>query len=480
MVSNSNVTVSLSDEVDIIKKIIGRVVLKENIIPFNTLYIAYEKITRKEDLLSRIIAGFLNPNENHNFGYIPIKTFFQMIDVGYELGKNSNLKITTERIIENNRRIDIFIEWEELENGTRVKHAVIIENKLNWAREQKNQLDDYYDSIKKEKYVIDKIVVMPPVENYEPTARKEILNIIGKNGIVHLEKLNEWIDNCKLKMKKEQKGDFSLVHFQEFIKCLIENFYVMEKIEQIFRELKTKDEITKFEILVNFVSNNWEEWARIRFSPIVDKLPENIFGDDVTLQFEHDFESDEQGNKLYFSVFIYFELYKYRIKLRMKENVIELFIISEDDRDDRDKIKFKNIEFKQDKIYPQQFCYKKHFNIEQPELLLGTLMIILKELSEYKKIYRDIVRKLEKENFPDTELINDVTTPGLIINKVKGRRKIKLYITEKDEEMVITGDFNKLPTKKRTLKETIVSEDEAFNKLKEMIEIIINERDKNK
>lgn len=54
-----------------------------------------------------------------------------------------NVQITTERYIPSNRRkIDIFIEWGNKSD------AIIIENKLNEAQYQPNQLEDYYNSIK--------------------------------------------------------------------------------------------------------------------------------------------------------------------------------------------------------------------------------------------------------------------------------------------------------------------------------------------
>jgi len=154
-------------EVDIIKKLIA-VDIKESIIPFNALHLAYSKVLRKEELLSKIIAGFLDPKENHIFGFVPINTFFKKIGLSHhQLDKNSSLVITQERKIDNQKRIDIFIEWKDKK---KVKYAVIVENKLNEAEERDDQLNDYYDYIIDEEYKVEKVVFMPPIFE-KPTTR---------------------------------------------------------------------------------------------------------------------------------------------------------------------------------------------------------------------------------------------------------------------------------------------------------------------
>jgi hypothetical protein len=54
--------------------------IKNNPMPFNMLYIAYQDAYGKERLHSKLLAGLLNPNENHKLGDAPLKHFLHRID----------------------------------------------------------------------------------------------------------------------------------------------------------------------------------------------------------------------------------------------------------------------------------------------------------------------------------------------------------------------------------------------------------------
>ncbi|MBS7199213.1 MAG: PD-(D/E)XK nuclease family protein [Bacteroidales bacterium] len=106
-----------------------------------------EYVSAKEIVHSRIIAEFLDPNGSHHLGSRFLQSFLADFCPGYDYAGMKDIQITTERYIPSNRRkIDIFIEWG-CKSG-----AIIIENKLNEAQYQPNQLEDYGNSIKSEGY----------------------------------------------------------------------------------------------------------------------------------------------------------------------------------------------------------------------------------------------------------------------------------------------------------------------------------------
>jgi len=438
--------------------------IEEKIIPFNPLHIAYEKIVRKEELLSKIIAGFLDPKENHKLGFTPINEFFKKIEIGQQLNKNSFLEIEIEKVIkETQRRIDIFIGWKDKNDGE--KHAVIIENKLNYAPEQDNQLNDYYNYIEKtEKYKVEKVVFMPPVY-CEPTTAGKIPK--EKIKIIDLKGLADWANEIK-------EDNPTLVNFKEFIECLIEDFYIMKRMKEILEKLKTPEEIINFEKLVDFVSENWDKWVEVRFSSIIQKLPLDKFGVEVPLQFgNYRFAKD----KSYCFINIYFfEENKGCCQLRMNGNNIEIFLFFKDEKQKEEIIKNDTkFERKESEDDGGNICfhYKNNFNLCDVDKLIKALIPILKKLSEYKFFYRELAYKLtnEYQKYNKYELINKETKVGLII-KTKRREKIELYIYEKEDgSMVIDGNLDKLTNpRKKPLK---VTEGDAYDKLTKMIDDIV-------
>ena len=116
-------------------------------VEYNPMETFVEYVSTKEIVHSRIIAELLNPNGSHHLGSRFLESFLAYFYPKYEDFDMKNVQITTERYIPSNRRkIDIFIEWGNKSD------AIIIENKLNEAQYQPNQLEDYYNSIKNEGY----------------------------------------------------------------------------------------------------------------------------------------------------------------------------------------------------------------------------------------------------------------------------------------------------------------------------------------
>lgn len=140
----------------------------------------YPRIREKEIMHSEILAYLLDPNQSHGLGDT-ILSLFMSEKLGVNFSKElHNTKVITERGVEGKRRIDIL-----LVNGD---EAIIIENKLNDAKDQKNQLSDYISSISEEGYQVISTVYLPyyaykrPTENVTATivTVDDLINILSQ------------------------------------------------------------------------------------------------------------------------------------------------------------------------------------------------------------------------------------------------------------------------------------------------------------
>ncbi len=89
-----------------------------------------------------------------------LNNFLDMIDISNKYNYE-NAKIETEYMTNNGRRIDILI--------TGNNHAIIVENKLNYAHDLENQLHDYYVDIKSKNFEIDKVIYISPTIYKQPS-----------------------------------------------------------------------------------------------------------------------------------------------------------------------------------------------------------------------------------------------------------------------------------------------------------------------
>jgi hypothetical protein len=87
-----------------------------------------------ENKMSELLAFLLNPKANHGQGDIYLREFCNHFGIDENF---QNVFIETEHVTDKNRRIDIFIQINE--------SYIVIENKYNWAADQENQLNDYFE-----------------------------------------------------------------------------------------------------------------------------------------------------------------------------------------------------------------------------------------------------------------------------------------------------------------------------------------------
>lgn len=149
-----------------------------------------------ENKISQVLAYFLDEKQNHGQGNIFLKEFVKAFyDKEVDVSKSINI---CEKVITDNRRIDIYIEFKDF--------TIAIENKV-WANDQPNQLEDYAAFLEhntKGNYLL---LYLNPY-GHEPTSisineelkdsliKSKKLQIISyKDDIINL--INNWLVICE-------------------------------------------------------------------------------------------------------------------------------------------------------------------------------------------------------------------------------------------------------------------------------------------
>jgi hypothetical protein len=293
--------------------------------PFSLLEMMYKQVYGKELIQSEMLAGLLRPNENHGHGSELVESFLWQFDVDFELQENSNLKVETERNV-NGRRIDIFISWL----GSGKKHAVIIENKLNNAPNQPNQLNDYHDVIINEGYEVDKIIYMPFSKKWQKSENTDTRkDVLAKTIDFDAKDLVEWIDSIVDEIPYVNDFESAISNYRMydvlrqygvFLECLISNQYIMQQATEIQKKLSF-EEIEKLEKVAEIARTT--EWCEVRFRPIVELILRGKFTKDLLVKYKQNgnyvnyaqFYFDNWGKTFWYEVWLYptqgIYLYKY-------------------------------------------------------------------------------------------------------------------------------------------------------------------------
>lgn len=172
---------------ELVNEIGGKIIIPRSYLPdWNPIEEFIQYVAPKEICHSRILAQFLDPKGKHGDGSIYLSRFLVVNgiqDFSYGTPGIADAIITTERSIASGRKIDIFIEWTE---PTGQKRAVIIENKLNGAIYQPNQLEDYRDAIEKEGYVDVKVIALHINEKPQDSLIKADSIIYASDIAIHI------------------------------------------------------------------------------------------------------------------------------------------------------------------------------------------------------------------------------------------------------------------------------------------------------
>ena len=263
-----------------------KITTKKTETSYNLLPLFYNRIKTKELLHSEIIADFLNPQGSHKCGDAFFQSFikiigpdiknpelFQDVKIILELpikievlkqnAKNEELEKTSTRFI------DILITWRF---GDALQ-AVIIENKLNDAPDQKDQLTDYYKAINNPPTCeVLKVVYMP----LDHTKKKDDSDIEGlkKKGIVtniYPEDLSKWLRETEIDINVHEAAKYNTLMYANLLDFINTEYELKMEAFKIQNELNLKDdELAKIIKLSELVKS--EEWVKAKFETIRRKL----------------------------------------------------------------------------------------------------------------------------------------------------------------------------------------------------------------
>ena len=267
------------ENIDAYKEILER---QGNKLKFNIFDIITDK-WKRENLHSEILKFLLENYEDF------FNDFLDLIEIKNK-EEYSNAEITNEEA-----KIDILIKSE--------KKAIIVENKINWASDQNEQLARYYKKIKDEyKKEVEKIVYIAPSKDKKPDSqtfgkdekiKKEIEDrYIKRTGFDGSEKdlvscLEKSRDKLKENLEKTKNNlDSENIHKLFFINHYIEilkrtgagdmsevelNFF-----EEVIEKYKTDKDIFK---KINYIGEMYNNLSEIKYKYILNYIePEHDWG----------------------------------------------------------------------------------------------------------------------------------------------------------------------------------------------------------
>lgn len=256
--------------------------------PFN-IFELISDIYYRENFHSDIIAQLLR-NE------IILKNFLDFI--GVDKSKYENCEVEREE-----SKIDILIKTE--------KNCIIVENKLNWAKDMPEQLFRYYNECKNNKKLeVDKIVYLSPNSWKQPEEQsikeipKELIKtIIGYNGenedfyTMVLEKSLEEMNN-----KEPKEWRLLLEHYLKILRQTGET--KMDKLTKEFYDKIVNDgkEYEKIELIATM----YNDLTKTRINNLISTFSGENYNNEC---FYRDFYSEKRG--LNYAICIYANDCKY-------------------------------------------------------------------------------------------------------------------------------------------------------------------------
>lgn len=203
---------------------------------YNPMEYFVDYVSTKEIVHSRIIADLLDPTVPHGLGDNVLQSFLASFcpEQFAHTTAMCNIKVTTERLVASNRRIDICIEWSDRSK------AVIIENKLNGACYQPDQLADYHKSMKDEGYGEVYIVCIHKNKGLNDH------NIPYADSVLYPSDMAECIEKAKRPLP------FAVQSYVTLLKNMAKNNIIMQNANKLLElDEKTLDEIYQLTMAYN-------------------------------------------------------------------------------------------------------------------------------------------------------------------------------------------------------------------------------------
>lgn len=348
---------------DILKKY--RDFIKKNTFNEDYLFNIFELISDtyyKENFHSDIIAKLLEHET-------VLKYFLDFIDVDSSKYLNNDYSVLREE-----NKIDILIKTDT--------NCIIIENKLRWAKDMKEQLSRYYNDCLKNNLEPDKVIYLSPNRLKQPTPQsignipKEKIKIIyGYDGEdedfytkVIEKSLNDFI--------KDNEAKEWILLAEHYLKILRETGVTkMDKLTQDFYNeiINNTDEYEKIKLIADMYNN----LIATRINNLVSKFEGNNWKNQC---FFRDFESKKRGLSYAIDIYVYND-YSY-FYLFSREDIKLTDKWEQDNKDIKAWLKKHNLF--DDTFYFDRSRWSKEFKFPQQE----------KELYEFTE---KVIELLEKD-----------------------------------------------------------------------------------
>ncbi|HOS29806.1 MAG TPA: PD-(D/E)XK nuclease family protein [Treponemataceae bacterium] len=267
------------------------------------------QIDNKEVIMCKIIADLINPFGRHSQGRLFLDIFLDQIGYG-RIGKEEMISISTEFLVDNNRRIDIVIESKN--------HFIPIEVKV-YAGDQDMQCSDYLkytkDNKKKEKEPVLYYLTLDGKEASEKSLNENDGKYV--RSIAFSIHIIEWLEKC-IRTKEVLVIAPIREVLQQLIRsiknlCNIQEDEVMgdEILKEIFSDTKKIQSAIQIQQAMNSLINPCGLWTKLGFTkqdfpfscePEFDKTENKNSKDDDYWSFcfeNFDFVLDRRGHQLY-------------------------------------------------------------------------------------------------------------------------------------------------------------------------------------
>ena len=270
--------------------------------PFN-IFELISDIYYRENFHSDIIAQLLK-NE------IILKNFLKFIGVDESAYKNAEVE-------REESKIDILIKTE--------KNCIIVENKLNWAKDMPEQLFRYYSECKNNKKLeVDKIVYLSPNSSKIPEdySVKEIPKELIKTIIGYDGENNDFYTMVLEKSLKEMNNNepkewlLLLEHYLKILRLTGET--KMDKLTKEFYDKIVNDgkEYEKIELIATM----YNDLIKTRKNNLVEKFNGN---DDWKEGFYRDFYSEKRGQNYALDINVNDSRYSWLQLFSREENEVD-------------------------------------------------------------------------------------------------------------------------------------------------------------
>lgn len=316
--------------------------------PFN-IFELISDIYYRENFHSDIIAQLLR-NE------IILKNFLDFI--GVDKSKYENYEVEREE-----SKIDILIKTE--------KNCIIVENKLNWAKDMPEQLFRYYNECKNNKKLeVDKIVYLSPNSWKQPEEQsikeipKELIKTIigydGENNDFYTMVLQKSLEEMNNKEPKEWR--LLLEHYLKILRKT--GVTKMDTLTKKFYE-KIKEEPQEYE-KIKLIVNMYNNLTTTRANSLISKfINGKIWGNPPFVYFDF-YIKDKRKN---YAINIFVNKYDYsNLYLYSRENDREKF--EKDNKDIEAWLKKHNLfeGFEKDETWYNEWNKNFKFPEEENEL----------------------------------------------------------------------------------------------------------------